>query len=144
MSARRPGVMLAAAASLAMAAAVAGGLWMIGSPVHQRALRLDERRVAALQSVALAVHNHWAEHHALPSRLAAMTWVHGGGDVRDPVSGAPFEYAVTGEQDYRLCATFDAASEPEQPQRGRLLSAEAIEWAHPAGRYCFALRASRP
>ena len=127
--------LLAIAASLGMAAAIVAGLSVIGSPMHQRALQLDSRRVSDLSLISMQVSAYWSQHKSLPPDLASLNLAHP--MTSDPVSGAAFEYATTGNETYRLCANFDAASDAE----GRPPGAYVLHWNHPAGRHCFDLGA---
>jgi hypothetical protein len=52
----------------------------------------------------------------------------GTGIPRDPATGAPYVYVKESETRYRLCATFAAAGEVDQPYP---------LWPHPAGPACF-------
>ncbi|MGO4503694.1 MULTISPECIES: hypothetical protein [unclassified Dyella] len=125
--------LLAIVASLGMAAAIVAGLGVLGSPMHQRALQLDSRRVSDLSLISMQVSAYWAQHKSLPPDLASLKLAPP--MTSDPVSGATFEYATTGKETYRLCAKFDAASESE----GRSLGTYVLRWNHLAGRYCFDL-----
>ena len=127
---------LAIAASVGMAAAVAAGLFVVGSPMHQRALRLDGRRVSDLSRISLQIVGYWSQRKSLPADLAM---VDAGRDrISDPVSGAAYGYVVTGPETYRLCADFDAPSESEdRGHEGYIPSSGERRWHHPAGRHCF-------
>jgi hypothetical protein len=123
---------LAVAGSIAaVVAAVAAGLWVIGSPAEQRLLRFDERRDADLRELAQAVNRHQSEERALPASTAELV------DGRrlshvplDPATGEPYEYRVTGEREFELCAVFARASR----------AADVKDfWDHEAGRHCFEL-----
>ena len=133
MKPRRGVRLLAIAASLAMAAAIVAGISVLGSPMHQRALQLDSRRMANLSLISMQVSAYWSQHKSLPPDLASLNLEHA--IASDSVSGVPFEYVVTSNESYRLCAKFDAASESE----GRTNGAYALRWNHPAGRHCFDL-----
>lgn len=124
---------IAIAACLSMGAAVVAGLGVLGSPVHQRALQLDARRVSGLSLVSMQISAYWSQHKSLPTDLSSLKLARP--MTSDPVSGAAFEYATTGKETYQLCANFDAASESE----GRTFGTYAIRWDHPAGRHCFDL-----
>lgn len=125
--------LLAIVASLGMAAAIVAGLGVLGSPMHQRALQLDSRRVSDLTVISMQVSAYWSLHKSLPPDLASLKLAQP--MTSDPVSGAAFEYATTGKETYRLCANFDAASESD----GRSYGAINVRWNHPAGRHCFDL-----
>lgn len=125
--------MLAILASLGMAAAIVAGMGVLGSPKHQRALQLDSRRVSDLSLISMQVNAYWSQHKSLPPALVSLGLAQS--MAKDPVSGEPYEYAATGNENYRLCAIFDTASEPE----GRSYGAYVPRWNHSAGRHCFDL-----
>jgi hypothetical protein len=140
MSTRNGVRLLAIAASIGMVAAVIAGLYAVGSPMHQRALRMDSRRVSDLSRISLQMTWYWSQHKSLPSDLAALGTAHG--VISDPVSGTPYEYAAAGPETYRLCASFEAASEPEGRSFGSYVpSGTGLRWNHPAGKHCFELDA---
>src|SRR5690606_26750206 len=95
---------------------------------------LDERRLQDLDTIRAAVNGYWRQSGRLPGSLDEAR--PGLLAFADPVSGEPYEYRVTGEQTYELCATYDRAYTPEEPQLALRF------WPHPAGRHCFALDAS--
>ena len=51
--------------------------------------------------------------------------------LADPATGAPYEFAATGADRYRLCAVF--ATDTAQ----RRFAPDADDWIHAAGRGCF-------
>ena len=114
-------------------AAAGAAFYVLGSPGEQRLLRLDERRVEDLNGIRAGVNAYWRANRKLPASLDDAR--EGTTLYRDPVSGAPYDYRVTGERSYELCATFDRAYAPEEP-------GSAVRfWPHPAGRHCFGLDA---
>jgi hypothetical protein len=52
--------------------------------------------------------------------------------AHDPVTGAPYEYAARGPEQYTLCAVFAGGS-----------ADEADFWSHGAGRQCFEMVANK-
>lgn len=145
MSGRVRGVrLLLAAAIVAMIGAVVSGLYVLGSPGHQRDLRLDQRRVDDLAFLSRAVDRYAGLHAALPPDLQALDL---GVDptrfTRDPVTAAVYGYAITGTRNYRLCATFAAATPPvEVTGFSALPVLDGVRRPHPAGRHCFELVAT--
>jgi type II secretory pathway pseudopilin PulG len=111
--------------------AIVIGLAVIGSPADERARRLDERRVRALQGLAGAVDEYWRVRGRLPQSIAelirdprAVT------DTRDPVSGQEYVYRTVTDRTYQLCADFERQS---------VGVSDATLWAHRPGRHCFDL-----
>ena len=113
--------------------AIVIGLAVIGSPADERARRLDERRVRALQGLAGAVDEYWRVRGSRPA-------VDCGTDARSPShrrherSGQRTEcvYRTVTDRTYQLCADFERQSAGVS---------DARLWAHPSGRHCFDLRA---
>jgi hypothetical protein len=135
-----PALVLGLAAA-AVVAAVAGGVWVMGSPFEQRLRRLDAQRVDDLASIADAVEVYWKRHERLPASLGDLA---GESGIRfasaDPEGGTPYEYRP-GEQDaYSVCATFARDSDAGAGRTRRL--ARSGEWNHTAGRQCFERRAN--
>lgn len=111
--------------------AIVLGVVAIGSPVNQRAQRLDERRIGALQNLTGAVDEYWRTHNRLPQSIAELAT-----DPRltapreDPVTGHEYTYRTLTERTYQLCADFDRQSSGLYGTR---------QWAHPSGKHCFDL-----
>ncbi len=82
---------------------------IIGSPMKQRLLRLDDRRINDLQNIQYQVINYWQQKEKLPK-----DWK----DLSNPISGyslpvepefekgKKYEYLVKGSLTFELCATF--------------------------------------
>lgn len=118
----------------AAAVAIVAGLMVAGSPAEQRRLKLDERRVSDLQSLARALERRHASTGHLPARLGdALDGLVLSALPVDPVTDTPYEYEVVGASRFRLCATFSTES-------GRV---EQDFWAHGSGHHCFELDLSR-
>jgi hypothetical protein len=128
---------LAGAAVVVVAAAVAAGLYVVGPPAEERARRLDLRRVDDLARIAGWIDTYWTRHASLPASLDLLASPSDPVPV-DPVTGRSYEYRVTGEKMYEICATFDRASEPRAARSGVDL------WRHGSGRQCFPAEPKRP
>lgn len=121
-------------AAIAVAAvaviAIIAGLLVVGSPAEQRRLRLDDRRVSDLQSLARALQRRHERTGGLPSRLEDV--VDGlilSALPLDPVTHDPYEYMIVDSSRFQLCATF--SGESRRPGEDF--------WAHGPGRHCFDL-----
>lgn len=122
------GQRLAAIATLVMIAAVGGGLWVNGTPAHQRALSLDLTRQRNLMQIEYAVRVYGQSHRHLPDTIEDLPYC-GGCTFKDPVSGTSYGYSKQ-DDSYRLCASFD---EPGVDAPG---SADPFA-SHPKGYFCF-------
>lgn len=135
------GRLLVIVAAVAVAATVAAAVMVIGSPMAQRASKLDARRVADLRRIETAIGEHAKLHDALPRDLGAL--LPGAGRTLatvDPETGAAYGYEAVDRRRYRLCADFTTDS------RDPVRQAEPVyddTWLHPAGRHCFERRLER-
>lgn len=121
--------LIALLASSVMLLAVLAGLILLGAPSEERLQRLDQHRLADLQVLTDTVEGYARRNGYLPTRLESLV----DGQLLDvmpvdPETGVAYDYAITGERNYRLCATFSTASRDSTPQGF---------WTHPAGRACF-------
>jgi hypothetical protein len=122
----------ASAAVLAVASGITLGLWRLGGRGRQRDISADQRRSQDLGNIATAIGGWYITERKLPPDLGAIRRYNSGLSLRDPITGAPYEYRSTGDTQYELCASFalDSTSEPAQPEFMRFHS-------HPAGKQCF-------
>ncbi|HEY0199914.1 MAG TPA: hypothetical protein VGC19_15480 [Rhodanobacter sp.] len=134
------GRLLSGAASVVMIVAIGAGLFVLGSPAHQRALRLDEQRTSALGALSFAIGSYWSQHKTLPTELVAAGA--DGSASKDPVSGAAYTYIPGTADRYQICAVFDAASESGGTHTGNVRN-DPWRWSHPAGEHCFGFSAMK-
>lgn len=120
------------AATAGVVVALVLGFTSIGTPARERAISLDEQRVQRLRSFDETIHTQWMSKHTLPASLREVSQMDAASAL-DPVTSQPFEYTPVNGSTYRLCASFDAAS--DQTTADRL-------WKHPAGHHCFVIDAA--
>lgn len=138
---------------------------ILGSPMKQRQLRLDDRRVGDLQSIQYQIINFWQQKEKLPATLSELTDPFSGWSL--PVEpefekGKTYEYAVKGPLQFELCATFSqpmpkgwreygygGGISPMMPYYGYEKDASVSypypgpsggtneSWSHDAGRTCY-------
>ncbi len=124
---------LLAVAIVVAAFAVGSGVWMIGPPARQAELRIDQRRVSELDGIARSVEAYYTRNKRLPESLPALKDELGTDlAIADPETGAGYDYRITGEKAFELCATF---AQPSQDATG------SASWTHGAGHRCFPLSA---
>ncbi len=134
---------------------------VIGSPMQQRKLRLDQRRIDDLQNIQWQVISYWQQKEKLPTALIDLANPIAGYAVpRDPEfqKGAIYEYKKVADKTFELCATFalpmpkgwiptanggvaypmtttqDVATSVTAPYPGGVTG---DSWDHDAGRVCF-------
>ncbi len=90
-------------------AAIVYSFLIIGSPMKQRLLRLDDRRVSDLQGIQYQIINYWQQKEKLPAKFS---------DLSNPLTGYSlpvdpefekgniYEYSVKDKLKFELCATF--------------------------------------
>lgn len=105
-----------ATAALAVVAAllVGAGLWLGGGPDQARKERRDRQRLDDLTVLqALVGCLARANHDQLPERLTPSPQCNWPAELKDPFTGQPYRYAVTGPNSYRLCADFETPAPAE-------------------------------
>ena len=136
----------AIASSIVIVVAIAASLFVVGSPAKQRDARLDQTRVSDLQTIQSSLIDYWRDKEALPENLAAMEDdIIGYRNPADPESSEAYEYTVTGELTFQLCATFMTVSDgsdkniyatPMMYDFG-YMGENFDVWSHGMGRVCF-------
>jgi hypothetical protein len=120
-------------------AAVVTSIWL-HPPSEMRARRLDEVRMQSMYQTEMAIQSYYSNHHSLPATLNLLD-TEGNHHIvvrwRDPETGLPFEYAITGEMTYNLCAVFARNSDPSDITIG-------IDRTHNRGRDCFQQNVNPP
>ena len=140
----------AAAVTVAAALAVTAGLILLGTPSHARERRLDEMRVNDLATISAAIDEFWAKRTSLPDSLDSLVSAQQLDRVpKDPGTNSPYTYLRSGERSYRLCATFQHASDSTLVTRASNVVyyangnpqyvSDAHSWRHGAGESCFDL-----
>ena len=124
--------------SIAIVAVIVAGFFIVGSPAHQRALRFDAERVEDLNSLQFQVIEHWRTKEALPESLDELHDDIGGYTApTDPSTKQPYDYTVTGELSFELCATFETSSERYDTDTRGYNPGYLKSWKHGQGYECF-------
>jgi hypothetical protein len=136
---------VAIGASCAVVLSIVVSFLVAGSPWYQRNVRFDERRVSDLQTIQNETVNYWAQKNVLPAELNDLVdSISGFQPAVDPETGVAYEYSVTGELSFSLCANF-ATKTPEILQNVPGTTAPVRypgdvyqqNWSHDVGRTCF-------
>jgi len=136
------------AASTAVLAAIVVGIAATGSPSVARQQKFDTRRVEDIRMIHAEVMNQtvgtdWRSPQVtpvargpLPASLDAIARraVRQEPRVKDPATGRPYGYVVTGPTTFQVCAEFETARD----------EAADVAWNHPAGRHCFSFDVLKP
>ncbi len=132
-------------ASVVVAATIAWGFVVAGSPALRRLERFDEQRLDDLRTIAreiqlMVIDQNDREKKTLKEPLpktlaeAAERARDERLNPRDPETVEPYQFTVTGKTTYELCATFSRARQADA----------RVFWNHPAGTHCFAINVLDP
>lgn len=121
--------------SVGIAVSIALGFFFVGSPAHQRLIRLDDERTTDLSVLQNNITNFYVDSGKLPTDLEALK--NGATQFNvpvDPITKTSYTYTVTSDVSYTLCATF-AADSVSAPEETAYYYGE--DWKHTAGTVCF-------
>jgi type II secretory pathway pseudopilin PulG len=137
----RPSFVFAILTTFAAVAAIAAGIAVIGPPEQIRMQRLDSLRINNLRTLTNMITNYRRTHDSVPNTLEQLDEPGGSSinpNLKDPVTGEPYEYHAKNSSSYEVCATFQISSS-ENP--------EALYpkfWSHERGRKCFIVEVRIP
>ena len=87
------------------------GFLVAGSPMKQRDVRMDERRVSDLQNIQGQIIEYWRYKDILPATTDDLkNSISGFVAPMDPETGKPYEYTVLEPLKFKLCTTFSQAN----------------------------------
>jgi len=133
-------VMIGAIAGVIVIAGIVYGYMNIDSPAIVREAKIDQQQLTDLQDMQWRIESNYHQAETLPKTVAELY-------TDTPVPVAPesrdaYQYKVTGDTTYELCATFADIT----PQSERMMSKPYFEpgydsnnynWEHGAGEKCF-------
>ncbi len=139
---------VAIAVSVLVVATILSGLLIIGTPGEVREYRFDDEKVSDLQSIQSEIVGYWQTEDKLPATLSDLNDSLGSFTVPvDEQTGAGYAYATTSALSFKLCATFNAPTQPDSPTiasepvipspAGAGQDLETDSWYHGAGTTCF-------
>ena len=115
--------------TLVVVAVVIAGLRKTGTPAEGRLKLLDRARIRDLQRASNVVADYNRRTGHLPLTLDSARAQ--SGDTTgylDPVSGIPYDYRISDDTSFDLCATFDGTAPGDY---------EMDNWDHQSGHQCF-------
>lgn len=127
--------------SLIIVLGIVLGFVIVGSPAEQRDYRFDEERVQDLSNIQYGIAEYWSSYGELPEMLDDISGLVYDQDILvDPESQVAYEYTVTGEMTYDICATFSRPSQFDTYSDNAVRSPYGYynaDWTHEAGTQCF-------
>ncbi|MFA4844966.1 MAG: DUF5671 domain-containing protein [Patescibacteria group bacterium] len=135
----------AVATSVVIVGAIVISFFIVGSPMQQRATRMDQQRVWDLQSVQNQVLSYWIQKEELPATLEDLNDPFSGFQAPvDPASGESYLYTVKSDLEFDVCATFETevtvvdAGKTAYPMMAYgYRDASSGDWTHGIGPFCF-------
>ncbi len=109
------------------------GFAIVGSPQHERLVRLDTQKVSDLQSLESQIDSYYNQNHVLPKSLSSLN-SSAGFIPTDPQSGDQYGYTVVSTKTFSLCAMFNTSSTFSYKTNSPLSSQS---WNHGSGYTCF-------
>lgn len=128
------------AAVAAISVAIIAGFFFIGSPFAERERQFDQQRVDTLSSIQIQIISYWQRKQQLPENLAALqNDISGYIAPVDPESGLEYEYRITGDRSFELCATFltNSSEEVQLNKPIDVYEGSGGTWPHSIGYTCF-------
>jgi hypothetical protein len=105
------------------------------TPAQVREARIDDRQVQDLQDIQWRVEDHYRTRGSLPVNVEDLYT-----GLRSPVAPenrAGYEYKITGDNTYELCATFAQDSNVGEFTRTYPIYEKNFNWSHSEGYWCF-------
>lgn len=103
---------------------LAFGFSLIGSPVTQRDIQYDERRLSDFTNIKYDVDNFYQTNHQLPESLDQVRGYNTVTQRVDPVTNKPYDYHRVSTVSYDLCTTFstDTKLNPTPNRSGMIMT----------------------
>lgn len=123
--------------------AIISGFFIMGTPGEVRLMRFDDQKASDLQNIQWQIVNFWQQKEALPATLEEVNDPLSGYTLPlDPQSGESYRYERTSNTSFKLCATFNLASDERSVAGKESMPMRAYgsidgNWQHPAGEHCF-------
>lgn len=114
-------------------------LFLVESPTEARNRRFDEMVINDFSQLDSAINNYYRENSSMPESLEVLknefSYITEK-ELSDPINNTAYEYNITGEKEYELCATFRTGNQEEE------LEFRYVDkmWSHDAGEQCLKQR----
>lgn len=124
--------------SIIVVGVVIFGFSVAGSPFETRARKIDEERVRDIGSLKNAIQTYYTKNNSLPKTLSELdgsSYYLSKNNKVDPETGEEYEYSITNNTNYKICATFSTASNENKDPYNYYNK----EFKHPKEYHCFNL-----
>lgn len=110
------------------------GVMQLDTPAEVREKNIDDNQIGDLQDIQWRIEDYYRGEQSLPETLDNL--YSGLPKPEAPDGRAPYQYRVTGDMSYELCAEFSHDSTFEA-NRAHTVLEQNYNWTHQAGVYCF-------
>lgn len=111
-----------------------GAFFLIDSPTQTRSKAYDQTKINDIQNIKYAIDSYYIENDKLPESLASLTQDQPFINIADPKTNEEYEYSVTSERSYEICAVFETSN---KDQIGKRTNEPFNVYAYDQGRNCF-------
>ena len=143
---KRNSIIMLIFATILTVVALIYGFSAIPSPMQQRVLKLDHKRVSDLGQLQYSVEDYYQNNGILPQTLDVLEENSYSPsetlDKTDPETKKPYEYTLVTPNSYKLCATFTTDSSQQSSSyddENYTYDTYKSKFKHPKGYYCFTL-----
>lgn len=105
----------------------------IDTPQQVREIKLDNQQVGDLQDMQWRIEDHYRVNSELPTDISVL---YVNTRPQAPENRSSYQYAVTGEKNYQLCANFAHPSNQLATQYTPIFE-KNNNWEHQVGEWCF-------
>jgi len=135
-------MMYGAVATAVVIGMMAASLYHLESPSVAREKRIDEQQVIMLQDMQYRIESHVSSEEKLPASIDELYL----SELvpQAPEGRAPYQYKITGDTSYELCANFAHATDPRDTTAIYYPGDKNYNWDHKAGEWCFIREAAKP
>ena len=105
------------------------------TPQEVRDARIDDNQIQDLQDMQWRIEDYHRSNGVLPESVAVV--YEGSAPPTAPLERSPYQYNVTGDTTYELCATFAVDSAASKYTRPVPVAEKNYNWSHGEGEWCF-------
>lgn len=115
--------------------AVVHGFTRAGLPNQTREANFDQTRVSRIRNVVSVISNYYFKNNVLPQKLSDLSDIlYAPDDIKDPQTGKEFNFELTSQTSYKICADFAVDSKDIKDTKYYYSDKK---YEHPKGNYCF-------
>ncbi|MFH1565023.1 MAG: DUF5671 domain-containing protein [bacterium] len=118
--------------------AFVASLFTVESPMQSRNRKFDEAIISDFNIINMAIETYCQDNEKMPENLSSLkegSNFLAGDDIENPISGEEYEYKITGDKTYELCAVFRTSNKEEEENEYRYYGPNEF-YLHDSGYQC--------